>query len=134
MNKFIRTAIMILTFLALVFGTIDIIKENNKIIETSVRLIILNDNAQYYNEQPIKTNEMTQKYRENDKLRQEIYNSEDSLIRFFSNQIAPVKIAILILAILIYPLIVLLWLRQIFLLLNNVCKLIKVKNTKIKKK
>lgn len=127
MKKFMRAMIMILTFLALVFGTIEIARMSNKIIGTSAKLVILNDNAQFYNEQPRKTNAMTESYLENDALRQEIYNSEDDLVRIFSNQHALVKAVILLLALAMYPLLLLVWIRQIYMVTYKFRKYLNIR-------
>lgn len=122
-----RIVIIILTFLALVFGTIEIARMSNKIIVTSAKLVILNDNAQFYNEQPRKTNAMTESYLENDALRQEIYNSEDDLVRIFSNQHALVKAVILLLAVAMYPLLILVWIRQIYMVTYKFRKYLNIR-------
>lgn len=127
MKKFMRIVIIILTFLALVFGTIEIARMSNKIIVTSAKLVILNDNAQFYNEQPRKTNAMTESYLENDALRQEIYNSEDDLVRIFSNQHALVKAVILLLAVAMYPLLILVWIRQIYMVTYKFRKYLNIR-------
>ena len=127
MKKFMRIVIIILTFLALVFGTIEIARMSNKIIVTSAKLVILNDNAQFYNEQPRKTDAMTESYLENDALRQEIYNSEDDLVRIFSNQHALVKAVILLLAVAMYPLLILVWIRQIYMVTYKFRKYLNIR-------
>ena len=127
MKKFMRIVIIILTFLALVFGTIEIARMSNKIIVTSAKLVILNDNAQFYNEQPRKTDAMTESYLENDALRQEIYNSEDDLVRIFSNQHALVKAVILLLALAMYPLLLLVWIRQIYMVTYKFRKYLNIR-------
>ena len=127
MKKFMRIVIIILTFLALVFGTIEIARMSNKIIGTSAKLVILNDNAQFYNEQPRKTDAMTESYLENDALRQEIYNSEDDLVRIFSNQHALVKAVILLLALAMYPLLLLVWIRQIYMVTYKFRKYLNIR-------
>ena len=105
----------------------DSIYISNKIIVTSAKLVILNDNAQFYNEQPRKTDAMTESYLENDALRQEIYNSEDDLVRIFSNQHALVKAVILLLALAMYPLLLLVWIRQIYMVTYKFRKYLNIR-------
>ena len=60
MQKILRAIIALMTFVALLLGTGVIITASNKIIGTSAKLIALHDNASFYNEQVIKTDDMTE--------------------------------------------------------------------------
>lgn len=111
--KILRYGITIVTLLVFIFGTISLIQMSNKIVVTSCNLIILRDNASFYNEQAQKTDKMTENYIQNDEKRQEIYNSQDNIIRWFSNQNTMMKIVILFLSIMLYPMILLVWIREI---------------------
>lgn len=118
MKKFttIRALVVLMTFVAMVLGTGVILQTSSKIIKTSVQLIGYHDNAAFYNEQARKTDEMTEEYLENDRLRKEIYNSEDDVIRIFSNQNFVVKTFILFVALGMYPVMLLVWVTQARLL------------------
>lgn len=116
-KKVVRTISKILTLLMMVLGTITIIQTCNKIVVTSVELIILRDNAIYYGSM-----EMQEGYDANNQLRQAIYNSQDDLIREFSNQDCLVKAGILIFAILMYPLIMITWMRRAMMFVYRVKK------------
>lgn len=113
MQKILRAIIALMTFVALLLGTGVIITASNKIIGTSAKLIALHDNASFYNEQVIKTDDMTEGYLENHNERLEIYNSEDVVVRTFSNQNFFVKTAILFVALAMYPVMLLVWVSQI---------------------
>ena len=126
MQKKLRAIIILMTFVALLLGTVEIIRTSNKIVATSAKLIVLNDNAVFYNEQPIKTDEMTEAYLENHSLRQEIYNSDDMVIRTFSNQNFVVKTAILLLAFAMYPTMLLVWIFQINTFVYKVKRKVKL--------
>lgn len=112
MQKILRAIIALMTFVALLLGTGVIITASNKIIGTSAKLIALHDNASFYNEQVIKTDDMTEGYLENHNERLEIYNSEDVVVRTFSNQNFIVKTAILFVALAMYPVMLLVWIFQ----------------------
>lgn len=109
MKKTRRFWVNILAILILFIGTIGTMKVSGKIIATSVELFVLNDNAAYYNEQRRKTDAMTEDYNKNHEERQAIYNSEDTVVRVFSNQNILVKVAILILAIVAFIMIPYMW-------------------------
>ena len=134
-KKVVRTLSKILTLLMLVLGTITIIESCNKIVGTTFELLVLRDNALYYNSLPIKSEKLNEEYDKNDTKRKEIYNSEDTLIRTFSNQNALVKVCICVIAILTYPLVFVAWARQMVLYLFKIRrKIIKTKrNPKSKK-
>lgn len=116
-KKVVRTISKILTLLMMVLGTITIIQTCNKIVVTSVELIILRDNAIYYGSM-----EMQEEYDANNQLRQAIYNSQDDLVREFSNQDCLVNAGILIFAILMYPLIMITWMRRAMMFVYRVKK------------
>jgi len=113
MAKTFRILVNILTILALLIGSVVILQTSYKIFKTSVNLAVLSDNAQFYNEQARKTDEMTEQYLENHAERQKIYNSEDFVIRTFSNQNGFVKVLILIVAIIMIPMVILMWVCHI---------------------
>ena len=79
-----------------------------KVIKTGFTLIVLRDNAQFYQEQP-KTDRNTEEYIKSEAERQAIYNSEDSTIRNYANSFILVKVILLIFCIVSYILIPLAW-------------------------
>lgn len=103
MKKSMRTLINLFTLALLLVGIATCHTNNVKIFQTASSLIVLNDNIQFYNEQSRKTDSMTADAEKDFEARRDIYNSEDFVIRVFSNQNAVIKIAIIFLAILSYP-------------------------------
>ncbi len=95
--------VTIVTLLCLVAGAFSVMQNCVKIVKTGFELMILQDNAQFYNEQELKTDNMTEDYDQNDAKRQSIYNSEDIVIRVFSNLPILIKIAVWLLAIVGIP-------------------------------
>ncbi len=69
-----------------------------KVLKTAGDLAILNDNARFYNEQSVKTDRMTREFLKNEAERQKIYNSDDSVVRLYSNSHAIIKFMVLIVA------------------------------------
>lgn len=110
MNKTTRFLVKILAILTLIIGSVTMLQANAEIIKTSGRLLVLRDNASYYNEQYRKTDAMTEEYLANNAERQKIYNSEDVVVRVFSNQNTFVKLAILVWALASFILIPYMWL------------------------
>ncbi len=78
-------------FCSLIWGVISMEMMSLKIFKTAMNLFVLNDNAQFYNEQPVKTDEMTSSYEKNQKERQLLYNSEDKVVRIYSNSHVIIK-------------------------------------------
>lgn len=109
-----KLVINILIVLIFVAGSSTITHTCAKVVDTAVSLIILNDNAQFYNEQPRKTDSMTEDYIENNKLRQEFYNSEDTVIRVYSNMNILLKLFFLFVAVVLLFAIPLLWVYCMF--------------------
>lgn len=95
--------VTIVALACLVLGTFSAVQECCKIAMTGAKLIVLNDNARFYNEQPRKTDDMTAEYNANEAKRQAIYNSEDTVIRVFSNLPTLTKLLAWILAIVAIP-------------------------------
>lgn len=128
MNKQIRKLVNILTILTLIIGSITILQTNGKIFRTSVQLFILRDNASFYNEQYRKTDTMTDEYLKNDLDRKAIYNSEDIVIRKFSNQNWAIKLVLLIWSSASFVLIPYMWIFHIAQRINRM----KIKSQKRK--
>lgn len=110
----VRTLARLLTILILVVGTIGTFQICSTVIRTGASLIVLRDNASYYNEQYRKTDEMTDAYNRNHEERQKFYNSEDPIIRGYSNSGTFAKILYLFLAIAMFPGLALVWVYIIF--------------------
>ena len=91
--------VKILLFLTLLMGTIATINVSITIITTSAKLFVIRDNISFYNEQIIKTDDMTVEYKTNVEKREQIYNSENYVEREFSNRNLLVKFVVLVLAI-----------------------------------
>ena len=105
----------LLTVLLLVMGTVATLGTSAKVISTGANLMVLRDNASYYNEQHRKTDEMTEEYNRNQEEREKFYKSEDPVIRGFSNLGTLTKLLCFFLALAIWPGVVLAWL---YVLLN----------------
>ena len=105
-----RTIAIIMVILALAVGSIELLRISGIVIKTGADLIALYDSACFYNEQIRKTDAMTEDYIENQKLREQIYNSEDIIVRTYSNLWTLLKIAGLFLAFASYPLVLYMWL------------------------
>lgn len=81
-----RSKSMIIVFLFAIIGSITIIGLSAKLAWTSVKLGIVSDNIQFYNEAERKTDQMTAHAIELFEFReQEFYNSEDFMVRTFAN-------------------------------------------------
>lgn len=129
--KNLGTLARLLTVLVLIVGTFGTLEVCGKVVETGANLIVLNDNASYYNEQYFKTDEMTRAYERNQAKRMELYNSEDPIIRGYSNMWALPKLLCFFLAIAMYPGVCLVW---IYVILNIYFKMLKkLKQQKHKK-
>lgn len=114
-----RKIVRLLTILVLIVGTIGTLDASRKIVTAGVQLIVLRDNASYFNESSIITDGITEAYNENNEMRQEIYQSDDNLVRAFSNMNAFVKLIVFCIAILMFPGIVLMWIYVIYSIYLN---------------
>ena len=92
MNKSKKFRIENLILLTLVVVSIVVLCISAKITFLSIDMFILRDNANFYNESVVKTDESADYYNDNDAKRQEIYNSDDALVRGFSNSNTAVKL------------------------------------------
>lgn len=122
MKKTTRFWVNILIILVLLIGSIGMLRLNGKIIITSAKLIVLRDNASFYNESLQKTDEMTKAYNENHMERQELYTSDDTVVRIFSNLPTLVKLVILFSSISLWVLIPYMWYLAIKTRINKVRK------------
>lgn len=81
-----KLLVKILTVLTLLFGTVALLQTDFTMIKTAAKLWVLHDNMSFYNEQPIKTNQMTKDYERDKERKEEIRNSENNVERIFANQ------------------------------------------------
>lgn len=102
-QHYFRGLVTIVTLLCLVCGTISVVQGCCKIAKTGVQLIVLHDDASFYNEQSRKTDEMTDDYNEGDAVRQKLYHSEDTIVRVFSNLPTILKFMVWVLSIIAIP-------------------------------
>lgn len=91
-----RKRAMSIVFLMTIVASITIIGLSAKLAWTCAKLAIINDNIQFYNEAERKTDEMTKEAEELFEFREkEFYNSEDFMVRTFSNLNPIVKILVI---------------------------------------
>ncbi len=119
MNKTTRLWVEILTILVLIVGTVCILQTSVKVIDTSAKLFILGDNASFYNEQERKTDAMTEEYILNNIERQKIYNSDDKVVKSFSNQNIAVKLIILLVSFVSFIILPYMW---IYIIIRKIRK------------
>lgn len=81
-----KLLVKILTVLTLLFGTVSLLQTDFTMVKTAAKLWVLHDNMSFYNEQPIKTNQMTKDYERDKERKEEIRNSENTVERIFANQ------------------------------------------------
>lgn len=109
-----RTLVTIVTLFCIVIGAIVLVQNCCKVVAVGTNLIILNDNAQFYNEQPRKTDAMTEDFNEALIERNKFYQSEGTVTRVFSNLPSFFKLCTWLLAIVGIPAIPLAVLLHIF--------------------
>lgn len=107
MRKILRALINLFTIALLLLGAYQLHTIDMKIFQTAAQLLDLNSNIRIYNELVIKTDDSTKEVKRHFEARDEIYQSNDPTIKWFSNQKAIVKIIIILLAIVSYPLMLL---------------------------
>lgn len=88
----------ILATIILIVLTITLTCIATKIISTSIELAIIKTNIEDYNQTAIKTDKRTEEIRDEFERREEIYQSDDIIVRIFSNQHISIKILIFLLA------------------------------------
>ena len=94
-----KLVLITMTFLMLIFGTFVVLESSWKIIDTSIELIDINCQTQFYKEPTRKTDTMTGDKKQLNEERQALYNSNVYVIRSFSTQNFLVKALILVLAV-----------------------------------
>lgn len=103
-NFFMKNILVtIVTLLCLVVGTVTVVQQSCKIVKVGANLMVLNDNASFYNESSRKTDEMTEEYLRNQAEREKFYQSEDTVTRVFSNLPTFTKLLVWILALAAIP-------------------------------
>lgn len=119
----------ILAILLLVFMSAELVNANTRIIATAGTLANISMEIQDYNESTRKTDEWTERIEQIQEERQSIYNSDDWLIRTFSNSNDLFKFAFILLAIGSYIAVIVIWIGVIIEIAESVSKKIK-KNCK----
>ena len=105
--------VKLLVVLMLVFMSAELINANNRILITGWDLFNISLEVSDYNEATITTDEMTERIQQVEGMRYEIYHSEDWLIRTFANSHVSVKLVVILMAIVCYPVVGLLWISLI---------------------
>lgn len=103
----------ILAILLLVFMSAELVNANNRILITGWDLFNISLEVSDYNEATITTDEMTERIEQVEGERYEIYHSEDWLIRTFANSHVSVKLVVILMAIVCYPVVGLFWISLI---------------------
>ena len=99
MRKELKKVVKILTFFCVLVGAITIWRTSLNVLKTAGRLFVLNDNISVYNEQYRKTDEMTAEAEKYFKEREEnFYNSDDAVVRLYSNSNALLKVVFFVVA------------------------------------
>ena len=119
----------ILAILLLVFMSAELVNANTRIIATAGTLANISMEIQDYNVSTRKTDEWTERIEQIQEERQSIYNSDDWLIRTFSNSNDLFKFAFILLAIGSYIALRVIWIGVIIEIAESVSKKIK-KNCK----
>ena len=105
--------VKLLVVLMLVFMSAELINANNRILITGWNLFNISLEVSDYNEATIRTDEMTTRIEQVEGMRYEIYHSEDWLIRTFANSHVSVKLVVILMAIVCYPVVGLFWISLI---------------------
>ena len=89
------------------------------------KIWVLHDNMSFYNEQSIKTNQMTKDYERDKERKEEIRNSENPVERIFANQNFVGKFVLLVFAVGSIVLIPYMWVDLIRSAINRTTRKIK---------
>ena len=117
--------VKILTILTLLFGTVSLLQTDFTIAKTAAKIWVLHDNMSFYNEQSIKTNQMTKDYERDKERKEEIRNSENPVERIFANQNFVGKFVLLVFAVGSIVLIPYMWVDLIRSAINRTTRKIK---------
>lgn len=115
----------ILAILLLVFMSAELVNANTRIIATAGTLANISMEIQDYNVSTRKTDEWTERIEQIQEERQSIYNSDDWLIRTFSNSNDLFKFVFILLAIASYIAVIVIWIGVIIEIAESVSKRIK---------
>lgn len=100
----------ILALLMLIAITIPVMVITNKILITAINMAIIRENILFYNEQEVKTSQMTREveffFRERE---EKFYKSDDPLVRGFANLPGLIKSLVVVLLIAINAIIASIW-------------------------
>lgn len=95
-----RTVAAIMAVIILIAGGIAVEKTSITVVKTGVGLFVIHDNISFYNESYRKTDSSTEAVEEQFRIRQErYYDSEDTVVRTFSNMFVLFKLFFFLLAI-----------------------------------
>ena len=125
MTKMARALVAIATTLLLIFGSVSMIVNATKIFDTAVSLEMIRMEIEDYNEDPIKTIEDDQRYRELVEEREGIYNSPDPVVRWYCDQAYVVKATLGMASVLSVPCVALVWFKQLFVLAEKLIRKLK---------
>ena len=117
-----RTLVIFLTLLILVTGCVSLLQCSAKVVKTGTTLTLIWFSHNQYNEAATKTSQLTQYYNQDEAERKALYNSEDWVVRTYSNCNIVVKIVVLLLAMasfLFFPYLVFLF------VLESICEYIR---------
>ena len=98
-NRKNNSWVKIFTLLSLIWMTIIVFLTSLTIFLTANKLIIINDNIDFYNESPRKTDSMTESVLEDFAAREELYNSNDIVVRLYSRSPLFLKLTITAIAV-----------------------------------
>ncbi len=102
-QKTLSVMVTIVTLLCLLLGNCTVVRESCKIVGAGGCLMLLNYNATAYDESYRKTDQGAEEYLEIQAEREEFYQSEDTVIREYSNLPGPIKLAVWFLAVFAIP-------------------------------
>lgn len=85
-----------LAILMMILGTVSLFLGSYVIVETTKELINCNLMLQDYNSLEVKRDEDTERYIQYNERRNELYNSDNAIVRTYSTQKSPVKVLIFI--------------------------------------
>lgn len=89
-----------ITIICVFIGAVVLWGISLEVLQTSIKLYSISDNIQFYNDQPVKTDEWTEKIEILIKKRQEeFYHSNHKIVRLYSNANAMTKLYVLYFAI-----------------------------------
>lgn len=109
-KKIFFTCMVIIMMIA---GTLQLANITKKVALTSFELIILHDNAEIYNRLERKTDVATNAYEQDLLRRQQLYNSQDCIIRWYARSNTAVKVVVALITYFMPILLVVTWLMML---------------------